>query len=1239
MPARLLHAWNRRRSSGRLRRSNRWRRITAGILLTGLLLICLVLGALSSPAILTPTITAIANRLLVNQVRIDHASFDLRRLNLQIEGVRVSHRGPDAQLEPFLEAERILVRPDWSGLFWGELPVRSVLVVRPVLYVIEYPQSTDNNLERVTQQRRAQGGTDEQPLTDSILENLQLPDVFLRAAEIRFATRDEADQLDIRNAVPLTGRINSGQSQVQFILKQSDTGGRDNVEIAGAYRPGDHSFRIRMRDFAFDHPISYAFPARIRNWWDQLAPTGRVPSTIVTIRNQQQLRVDASMSFDDLALTLPFAPDNPPRMQGVNGFISIVNNEPSAEIEGSIEGIRYRVSGHASGLKQDAPFTLSVSTPPFLLPEEFTLLDALPDVARHIYDNLEPSGYLSLDTTVSRSEPAGPLKFEGAVTAHDAAVRYFRFAYPLSSITGTVRFNNNAVELVDFEGVGPTGAQATLSGRIAPIGPDPAVQIAVDIDDLPIDQYLFGALNEGSQNAIRLFFDRDHYETLRVAGRIDAPATQDDDVIPPGLGGTVDARFRLDRPEGPDREALTVTRIETRGLKGIIKYWPYPLVSEGGTFEIASHHLHIEDISVAGPTGATARVSGELERNPDNGKLDGTVLVSPARVPIDPFLLKAIPGNASTILSDLQPSGWLDARTAIHLGYDSPVTFEVSASISQASILPYSGTYRINDLHGSFDLDNHSLRLHEIVGVHGGTNFRASGSLSWLDPDHLTYQADLTAEKLILEPGLTDLITPGTRAHQSARELHNTTRPSGQVDLDLSVLRTVDAERPSISLTIEPDRLAFDANRFRFDVSGISGSARLEDDRLFLEELRGDAEEGRFGIDGELTTDFRQLDLAIEASDTHLSPTTRALLPVSLNRFIDTFQLAGDYSFRGTLHREPIDEQVRTTLRGRLDLTNAELHTGLAIRNANAGLEIDIDDDKQAEWPMIDIRIAASSLIVANRDARQATLTITNRAQRERLLVTDILGKTAGGTASGHASTDLTDDGWYRMGVELVNLDLDQFLAVPELTTPTPEDLEWIDAQLSDEFLGEPRHFATQIRPSNNGLLSASVYVQGRHGDPASRIGRGDIDASKVGLLNQPLGLTILRAFNFTLPSTRSLDSARVRFLVDGDLIRFDGIQITAPDFAIIGAGVMEFESQELDLALFSRSRTDLGLGIQQLFNNIRDQIACLRVQGTVAEPTTNLSIFPGLTASLRSTVGIEEIPPFLEHLFTAEEP
>ncbi|QDU72475.1 DUF748 domain-containing protein [Mucisphaera calidilacus] len=1234
MPLPTLLLRNRLRSLGKLRRANRWRRVVALVLLVVLSTAVLIVITVTNPAILTPLITAIANAQVVSEVRIERASVDFRRLNLQIDGIRLLHRRPDQRLEPVLEADRILIRPDWSGLIWGEAPVRSILVIRPVLHIIEDREQNANNLESIAERRREEGRSSG-GITSPIA--LTLPEVYLRAGEIRFAVRDENGQRVERSTIPLTGHVARRQDAYQFILKQSDVAGQENVEITGAYMPRDAAFRLQIRDFNFEHPISYAFPARIRAWWASMKPSGRVPSTTVVVRNDGLLQINASMFFDDIALTLPAIEDSSLRMTSVNGAIHIDQNRPSAEIEGSIEGIRYRVVGHVDDLTPDAAFSVTVSAPPFQLPDDPQIIDALPDVGRNIYDNLDPSGWLSLDLTLERPGPGEPLDYRGTVTAHDAGIRYFRFAYPMQNVTGEIRFSPEAVDLVNLKGVGPTGARASLEGRIAPVGPDPAVSLDVSIDQLPIDAYLFGALNEGSQNAIRLFFDADHYETLRNAGRIDSPPMLPEHVIPPGLGGTVDADFTLRRPYGPDQPALTATRVETRGLKGLLKHWPYPLVSEGGVFELATHWLRIEGIDVKGPTGATARVTGDLDREDSTGRLRGTVLVSAARAPIDAFLLKAIPGNAGGVLAELHPTGWITAETRIHLSMEEPVAFEVAAQIEQASVRPYTGTYLISDMTGGFEIDNQSVTVRQLTGKHGGTTFDTSGYLSWSDPESLVYQATIDAKRLILEPGLADLFPPGTSGHELARSTINERRPSGQLDLLLNLDRRPDEPSLRVEFEIEPQRLAFTANDYRFDVTDMTGSITYADKLVRIDEVTASTEGGRVAVDGRFTTDFTQLNLAIDAHDDHISGTTRALLPAALNAFIDGFELAGGYDFRGTVARTPAGGDVATTVEGRLDLKNASITPGIAIRNANAGVLIDVRDDNSAPWPAMNLDIAASSMIVADRETRRTTLRVSNEADRQRLRIEDILGDMAGGTLAGQASTDLGEDGWYRMGIELVDVDLSRFLITPDLVTPTEEDLAWMDEQLLEEQ-GVPQRIESQRRRENQGLMSASLYLEGQHERPESRLGRGDIDATKVGLLNQPLGLTILRAFNFTMPSTRSLDSASIRFLLEGDNIRFDGIEITAPDFAIIGAGTMQFETQQIDLALFSRSRQDLGIGVQGLFNNIRDQIACLRVQGSLEKPTTNLSFFPGITASLKSTVGIEEIPPYLEHLFSAED-
>ncbi|MEQ9460467.1 MAG: hypothetical protein RIG82_05905 [Phycisphaeraceae bacterium] len=1236
----LRQAWKNTRRGGRLRRSNRWRRRLALSLLAIILALTTAAAWMLHPANLTPSITSALRNTLGINIRIQRASIDLTSMTLHIEQIQLLNTTPQDKLDTAAVVPLALVRPNWIGLITGSNPIDTVLLIRPTLRIVENQADGELNLARLLRLAQKQRDTQTTPGQQSAREPVDLPTVYLRAAEIHFASRDTQGNVTELAQYPLTGHMKPrGSTGYQFILKQATRTSRPGFILTGRFNAEEPSINLDLERLDLEQGIRYALPRNARTWWDSLDPQGDVTRVSLGVRQLQDTwQVNAQLILNQAAITLPFTDQRPPRMTGVTGRLAINNNQPSIELTGNIEGIQYAIEATAQSLSPDASFTMTAKTDPFVVPDRPDLIFALPPQARDLYNNLEPAGTLAIETTLNRATPNGPITYRGTIHAIDASIRYFRFAYPVRNVRGTVKFSPEAVELIGLTGNGVTGAFIAIDGRIAPVGLDPAVNINVTINDLPIDHLLFEALNDGSDQAVQMFFDREQYARLQSEGILDSPPLEPDQIIPPTLGGTIDADFTLRRPVGPDQPAITTTVIDTTGLRALQRHWPYPITSQRGTFTVSNNYVRIDDLHVTGPTGGSGVINAQLQREEETGRLDGDVVITQAQLPVDPYLLATIPGTARNIVTNLAPTGNLEGNATVSLKMDGTASFDVNANVLSASLTPHGGDYRILDVNGSFSVTNEQLTIPAMTGDHAGSTLAASGTINWGDPAGPAIIADVNATNLTIEPGLIHLIPPDTTLRPAVETLFDTHKPTGTTHAHLSVRRQPVSDDPGISLELTPSRLAFDFNDLRFDSSNLTGTATINTSIITLNQITAATSDATLTLHGTSSHNTDTANLDISASGGAIDTSIRALLPPGAVRFIDNFQLTGGWSVNATLNRTPQANQPHpiTTFKGRIDLEKAAFNPGIIITDAYGSVDLAIRADNTSDWPLIDLTAVIARLQATKRTVEYAALQLSNTKNRERIDIPMLRGALYDGSISANGSIELTGSTEYRFNLDIVNTDIDRFAEPKDPAPPTDAQRAWVQQALAakpDDFesLTAPPPIPASANPDN---FSASLSLAGITGQPDSRMGRGELQAVKINLLDQPLSLAVLRAFNLTLPNRRPLDTATMRYLIDGDHVRFDGVQFTAPDFAIIGAGNMNYVTREIDLALYSRSRTGSTLGLNRVVDTLRDQIAAIRVTGTVEEPQTSVSFFPGLRDSLQSTLGLSSVPPFLDRVF-----
>ena len=148
-------------------------------------------------------------------------------------------------------------------------------------------------------------------------------------------------------------------------------------------------------------------------------------------------------------------------------------------------------------------------------------------------------------------------------------------------------------------------------------------------------------------------------------------------------------------------------------------------------------------------------------------------------------------------------------------------------------------------------------------------------------------------------------------------------------------------------------------------------------------------------------------------------------------------------------------------------------------------------------------------------------------------------------------------------------------------------------------------------------LLGATVSLQGVPGRSASRDGRGAIDVRNAKMYELPLIIAMLHLLNLSLPRTDAFDQAAADFLVNGEMIQFEGIRFKSPSLEVSGTGTMAITSQELDLNMDIRNPGGIKLGpLTDLIDRLRNELIQIHVGGTPAKPQASFRSLQGIKKS-----------------------
>lgn len=790
----------------------------------------------------------------------------------------------------------------------------------------------------------------------------------------------------------------------------------------------------------------------------------------------------------------------------------------------------------------------------------------VPNGIRMFLVNYQPRGQIRIDVDVDRdgSIPSGEerggrrrIEVVGVFEPLDAWIRYYRFPYDVRVQRGVVRYARDNVQLDGV--VGRRGsAVIRADGWIYGTRPWGALDLAFRAYNVPMDTELYEALPE-----------RYHamWDGVAPAGLCDAYVTVQRERSTPEAGSNP---VKIDVDLALPAASLDLTR-------------QYHVSQTDARIRIGGGEVRLDGL--CGRMGeAELRVWGLLA--PGDGAAREDVRVEAFDYPIDETRRLRDEGGDlfGTIRLQLAGDAWgrvpstsesgaggsfaVRVRDGLFTAFDpgSPWT-DLSGWIAR----PQDGAVRL-ELAGRHGEGR--MKLDAVMPRQGGmlpTALRVEAS----DADADTLVRQVLPERWAAIRDDLNLSGPGTL---DLRYLPPSSDPSGRWAFD-AVLRAAGMNARPVPLPLRDVEL---------DVS-------VRRDSLLVRRLFG-----RYGDGGSLTLRGESqwsaeppwIETSVETTPLPLSDELIAAMPAPLRELLERIEARG--------RMRTVIERLRITghgaarqydLAGAADLTAGSLRLGLPLTEFDGSLR-----GTCTVLPGGDAALSADFTIAKGKLGDWPLERVEGRLRRERgdrwFRIEGLRGRLCDGEVIGIAAVEPTR-GEYEFSLTVQDVSLGQFL--------------------------RPGRAAEQSG-GQDGRVAGSIFLRGVGRGPQGREGGGNIEIRRGSLLNTPVSAKVLEASRAARQKTGDLvERALLQFAWEGDVLRFNRVEIDTRDLRFVGTGQWNIRSDAVDLTLVTVPPVPLpDLGPLTDFGR---ELVQYRVTGTSKNPTVELEVLRTLTEPLRRLI------------------
>ena len=1059
-----------------------------------------------------------------------------------------------------------------------------------------------------------------------------------------------------RRAGDITGRI--GQigvdHRVPDLLPAQIQRALDDFEFAGKFSIPRfrYAFASDKHPEAFDVTLRFdgvRAQVRPRHWLSkpEIARMGMLNQTVKTLAmmgaNEKLAPGELAGDITDLASPRDLisylqlnARSVPLQLEDLHGNVTFSSGQVVLEHVGfDLQGQSLIVDGAIYGYAPQAPGSLHVRTAPdkpLHIPPSRQFLTWLPDEFRRIYVQFQPQGKADLDIKLQRKTPGGDFIPSVEVNLTEASFIFDDFPYPLRETNGTFVFwhdeqlGEDVLEIRNLRGRGVAGgpnadSYLTVNGRVGPfVHGGSGVDIRIRGDKITSEPLLRAAFPPEVEDALRIFAPLDYAaRRARLASPDEeVPLTPAEVVQWPFFTG--DFAAHIVRPPGPKKHWATDVDMRLSKTAGSLIFFPYPLENLACVLKLHDGSLTIEDAKMQ-RGDAQLSMSGVVKfTNPANPDIH----IKALHVPINDDLLNALPVTERSWINRAGVGGHVDIIGRIFLKKPSPgvepgVDFGLDLLLHDAVLLKDSKGPAFTQLNGELWLQPSSLQIRKLTGRRGNGAISASGKLHW-PKDTFNVNLQLDATDLLLDNDLRAILP------KVAQDAWDQQKPEGTTDLSLSYVTGSSATTPptdAISLVLRPRKLSATLAAFPYRLDDLQGEVRLENGVYQIKDLKARHDQTSIVVNGGGTASAdATADLKITATKLKADAQLLAALPESMAGVIKGMQPSGDFDIRvDTLKIRPATQPSNATATSQTPPTTgpatrpSDIDFACVVSTANGTVNVGAPITDLVGWASFngDIRsdqlyrldgeIVSSSYKLFGRDGTDFRAAIRRPEGTQSLLMQDLKTHIGGGTLSGGLTLLSPDKGpsQYAIDLTIQHANVSAMTAAPGKSPGSAK--------------------SPDILPST-ARASASVSIEGIFDNPASRRGRGDILIQGQNMYQAPIVLGLFRMVNFALPVRDGVNEVVMSYILSGDKVTVDNIEMKSPGLRIYGSGVMDFATRKLDFTLNTENPDALSIPlIGTLVRRAQKELLEIRIRGTLQEPQVQASSLPTFQATLSEVV------------------
>ena len=876
-------------------------------------------------------------------------------------------------------------------------------------------------------------------------------------------------------------------------------------------------------------------------------------------------------------------------------------------------------------------------------------------------------GRVNLRSSVQREAgPDRPVRVATSVTAasrdEPLGLIYSKFPYPVHMVDGELLIGYDRIEIArDLIVVGPSGGRALVAGYIDRVRTsvrrlEPHLRLTAT--GAPIDALLLHAIPGpvrddpyASWPGRSLSAAAETLAGLRLEGAI----TADGEIYPRESDRKTEFDIRLELVDGATR--LPATDNVAPGLPpweaSLPWRWPkaFPLTGVHGTATL--HRRSLDLHRLAGEhEGQAVEVSG-LVAWPKDEESRIELNVAGRALRIEPHLidLAAAMGDEESLnelrrfWARFEPTGTTDLNVVYHRAdeaHEEP-RHELRLRPSQGELTLFGRRLRFDDVGGEIELQDGALRFAgttawttDVAAGQPAGDLRVDGVYDWHPRGPIALTGTIASGRMeapiwrSITTSQRDAATPDGAA-TSSRSIW-ALDPGGEFDATFSLHRESGEEALRHDIDLVPRALAFTWRGERFDMRGLSGSVSIAEGRSRFEHLRGRYQDGEFGIDGDVLSrpDRFETDLRLDVTADGLTPRVRSLLPRAGAEVVDAIDLDVDAPLRlSDAHVRYVESPDESTGRrglsasrrtsagvassassplafellqfdGLLDVREASMKRPVAVSDFDGAIDFHVRRSRGGAWLESEVTLAVDAMRAMGRRLYDVDAQLRTGESRGEVVVEALTGYAYGGRVAGEGLIQIPVSGRpgrYAMAVTLADVAVDGVLH---------------DSPVRRRDETDPAAASEGEAASRPGWAYGHLSIEGEIGRPASRRGRGHVRVIDARMYDVPLVMWLLQLSSLTVPASRSFDYGDVSFFIDGDDVVFERLRLDSPTIALNGQGVLNIETQAVDLELSASSNLRAPI-ITALWEGLRDALVSIRVTGTLEEPRATIRPFGGL--------------------------